>query len=100
MGWRPHAVDVLLETGPARMRHACPDSMYAEQVCQNFMSVKTKEPEQAAGGRTSRAYEQLFEMIMYGRLPPGAHRPLVCRSALLFRERAEVLLNEDFGGHP
>jgi DNA-binding GntR family transcriptional regulator len=36
------------------------------------MDVKKKEPEQAAGGRTSRAYEQLYHLIVRGRLPPGA----------------------------
>src|ERR687893_801619 len=36
------------------------------------MAVKTKQPNQAAGGRTSRVYEQLLQLIVYGRLPPGA----------------------------
>lgn len=36
------------------------------------MNASTKEPKQADGGRTSRAYEQLYEMIVNGRLPPGA----------------------------
>ena len=36
------------------------------------MSVKTKELNPAVGGRTSRAYEQLYQLIVYGRLPPGA----------------------------
>ena len=36
------------------------------------MKARTKRPKQAARGRTSRAYEQLFEMIVNGRLPPGA----------------------------
>ena len=36
------------------------------------MSVKTKKPTQAAVGRTSHAYEQILQLIVYGRLPPGA----------------------------
>jgi DNA-binding GntR family transcriptional regulator len=36
------------------------------------VSVKTKGPDQAVVGRTSRAYEQLYELIVHGRLPPGA----------------------------
>ena len=36
------------------------------------MSVKTKPPKEAATGRTSRVYEQLLQLIVYGRLPPGA----------------------------
>ena len=36
------------------------------------MGVKAKEPKQTAGGRISRAYEQLLQLIVYGRLPPGA----------------------------
>ncbi len=35
------------------------------------MSVKTKPPKEPTG-RTSRAYEQLLQLIVYGRLPPGA----------------------------
>jgi DNA-binding GntR family transcriptional regulator len=36
------------------------------------MNVKEKEREQEAGGRTGRAYEQLYQLIVRGRLPPGA----------------------------
>lgn len=36
------------------------------------MSVKTKPAPRAAAGRTSRAYEQLYQLIVCGRLPPGA----------------------------
>jgi DNA-binding GntR family transcriptional regulator len=36
------------------------------------MTIKTKPPKQATAGRTSRAYEQLYQLIVYGRLPPGA----------------------------
>ena len=36
------------------------------------MSVKTKDTKHAAHGRTSRAYTQLYQLIEYGRLPPGA----------------------------
>jgi DNA-binding GntR family transcriptional regulator len=36
------------------------------------MSVTTKEPKHAAHGLTSRAYEQLLQLIVHGRLPPGA----------------------------
>lgn len=36
------------------------------------MGVKTKDPNQAVGERTSHAYEQLYQLIVYGRLPPGA----------------------------
>ena len=35
------------------------------------MDVKTKRGK-PAGGRISRAYEQLYELIVHGRLPPGA----------------------------
>jgi DNA-binding GntR family transcriptional regulator len=73
------------------------------------MDVKMKEPKQAAGGRTGRAYEQLFEMIVYGRLPPGgriAEGPLaellgVSRTPVreaLQRLRQEGLLIEVGGG--
>ena len=37
-----------------------------------IMSVDTKDRKQAVGERTSRAYEQLYQLIVYGRLPPGA----------------------------
>src|SRR5688572_27233794 len=36
------------------------------------MSVKTRKPKEAATGRSSRVYEQLLQLIVYGRLPPGA----------------------------
>lgn len=36
------------------------------------MDTKTKKAKQAGGGRISRAYEQLYELIVHGRLPPGA----------------------------
>ena len=36
------------------------------------MNVKRKEPKRTTRGRTGRAYEQHFEMIVNGRLPPGA----------------------------
>jgi hypothetical protein len=37
------------------------------------VNVKAKEPEKpAAGGRTSRAYEQRYPLTVRGRLPPGA----------------------------
>ena len=36
------------------------------------MNVQTKDPKQAAGERTRHAYEQLYQLIVYGRLPPGA----------------------------
>ena len=36
------------------------------------MTVTTKHPKQPAAGRTARAYEQLLQLIVYGRLPPGA----------------------------
>jgi DNA-binding GntR family transcriptional regulator len=36
------------------------------------MNVKASEPTQGAGGRTSGAYEQLYQLIVHGRLPPGA----------------------------
>lgn len=36
------------------------------------MHVKPREPTQAAGGRTSGAYEQLHQLLVHGRLPPGA----------------------------
>lgn len=34
--------------------------------------MEPKTPKKASRGRTSRAYEQLYELIVYGRLPPGA----------------------------
>ena len=34
--------------------------------------VKTRTPKSAGGERISRAYEQLLQLIVYGRLPPGA----------------------------
>jgi DNA-binding GntR family transcriptional regulator len=37
-----------------------------------LVDVKTKGPKQASVGRISRAYEQLYELIVHGRLPPGA----------------------------
>ena len=36
------------------------------------MDIKTKRPKQTGGARISRAYEQLYELIVHGRLPPGA----------------------------
>src|SRR5688572_15697761 len=36
------------------------------------MTIKTKAAKPADSGRTSRAYQQLYELIVYGRLPPGA----------------------------
>jgi DNA-binding GntR family transcriptional regulator len=36
------------------------------------MAVKAKEQARAAGARTSGAYEQLHQLIVHGRLPPGA----------------------------
>jgi DNA-binding GntR family transcriptional regulator len=35
-------------------------------------SIRRKTSKHAGGERISRAYEQLFAMIVYGRLPPGA----------------------------
>jgi DNA-binding GntR family transcriptional regulator len=34
--------------------------------------MKTKTAKRTGDGRISRAYEQLYELIVYGRLPPGA----------------------------
>jgi DNA-binding GntR family transcriptional regulator len=73
------------------------------------MNVKTREPKQEAGGRTSRAYEQLYQLIVRGRLPPGgriAEGPLaemlgVSRTPVreaLQRLRQEGLLIEVGGG--
>ena len=36
------------------------------------MSVKTRNPKELATGRSSRVYDQLLQLIVYGRLPPGA----------------------------
>jgi DNA-binding GntR family transcriptional regulator len=36
------------------------------------MDMKTKISKPAASARISRAYEQLYQLIVYGRLPPGA----------------------------
>ncbi len=35
-------------------------------------TMEPKTSKRAGGGRISRAYEQLYELIVYGRLPPGA----------------------------
>jgi DNA-binding GntR family transcriptional regulator len=37
-----------------------------------LVDIKTKRPKQTGGARISRAYEQLYELIVHGRLPPGA----------------------------
>ncbi len=37
-----------------------------------MVDMKTKTPKQEAGARISRAYEQLYQLIVYGRIPPGA----------------------------
>jgi DNA-binding GntR family transcriptional regulator len=34
--------------------------------------MKTKTTQRTDGGRISRAYEQLYDLIVHGRLPPGA----------------------------
>jgi DNA-binding GntR family transcriptional regulator len=37
-----------------------------------YGTASLRTPKRAGGERISRAYEQLFKMIVYGRLPPGA----------------------------
>ena len=36
------------------------------------MTTKTKDPKQEIPGRTSSVYDKLYELIVHGRLPPGA----------------------------
>ena len=71
--------------------------------------MKFLQPKQAVGERTSRAYEQLYQLIVHGRLPPGARiaeGPLaemlgVSRTPVreaLHRLRQEGLLIEVGGG--